>query len=456
MAQEEKLDRIAINVDRKMSNHEALNEWEIIIWVEQKIKQAQERPGVSSFAEIIKKLPLAILLAFDSEHYRSAIFKISETIFERVAEGISARHPEQRVLQREKMPGPLRELVEDEKEYLYIENAALDPRTNYMAELTRDANINDIYFTKVETRSGVWVIVVDGIYPRKIDEEKKDFLAVLCNKIKKIELVRYEVLARIGKEIIGKEIIETQIGTIDYLLNLLSHLFRNKITAMGGLCRRIDKIAGTGNNGHSSNCQKCAEKTRNVVREAREIEQILIQFDLALADIKKATVINIESIPLTRLIREIQMEDPNNSFFIELEDPQTEFALLTDRRKTVKAICRMVQKLTQDNKELITVAATRINQEKIKISLKQSGMNTKNLASLVNIRENGNAKNHSLSDFVVIISSCLLPELGIKIEIDKTVVEFTFRGHMGVSESDHVEFKNREQFLKYPGVKCIY
>jgi hypothetical protein len=455
MAEEEKLDRIALNVDRKMSNHEALNEWEIIIWVEQKIKQAQEQAGVSSFAEIIKKLPLAILLAFDSEHYRSAIFKISETRLERVAEGISARHPEQRVLQREKMSGPLRELVEDEKEFLYIENAALDPRTNYMAELVRDANINDIYFTKVETQSGVWVIVVDGIFPRKIDEEKKDFLAVLCNKIKKIELARYEVLARIGKEIIGKEIIETQIGTIDYLLNLLSHLFRNKITAMGGLCRRIDKIAGTGNNGHGSNCQKCAEKTRNVVKEAREIEQILIQFDLALADIKKATVINLESIPLTRLISEIQTEDPNNSFFIELEDPQTEFALLTDRRKTVKAICRMVQKLTQDNKELITVAATRINQEKIKISLKQSGMNTENLASLVNIRENGNAKNHSLSDFVVIISSCLLPELGIKIEIDKTVVEFTFHGHMGVSASDHVEIKNREQFLKYPGVNCI-
>jgi hypothetical protein len=426
-----------------MSNHEALHEWEIIIWVEQKIKQAQEQAGVSFFAEIIKKLPLAILLAFDSDHYRSSIFKINETTLERVAEGISARHPEQRVLHnREKMSGPLREFVEDEKEDLYIENAALDPRTNYMAELVRDANINDIYFTKVETQSGVWVIVVDGIYPRKIDEGKKDFLAVLCNKIKKIELARYEILARIGKEIIGKEIIETQIGTIDYLLNLLSHLFRNKITAMGGLCRRIDKIAGNGNIGHSDNCQKCAEKTRNVVREAREIEKILIQFDLALADIKKATVINIESIPLARLIREIQAEDPNNDFLIELEDPQTEFALLTDRRKTVKAICRMVQKLTQDNKALITVAATRINQEKIKISLKQNGMNTENLASLVNIRENGTAKNHSLSDFVVIISSCLLPELGIKIEIDKTVVEFTFRGSRGVSESDHVEIKN--------------
>ena len=237
-----------------------------------------------------------------------------------------------------------------------------------------------------------------------------------------------EILARIGKEIIGKEIIETQIGTIDYLLNLLSHLFRNKITAMGGLCRRIDKIAGAGNNGHSDNCQKCVEKTRNVLREAREIEKILIQFDRALADIKKATVLNIENIPLTRLIHEIQIENPNNDFLIELEDPQTEFTLLTDRRKTVKAICRMVQKLTENNKELITVDATRVNQKKIKISLKQSGMNTKNLASLLNIRENGNAKNHSLSDFVVIISSCLLPELGIKMEIEKTLVEFTFHG----------------------------
>jgi len=155
-----------------------------------------------------------------------------------------------------------------------------------------------------------------------------------------------EIQARIGKEIIGKEIIETQIGTIDYLLNLLSHLFRNKITVMGGLCQRIDKIAGAGNNGRSDNCQNCVEKARNVLREAREIEKILIQFDLALADIKKATVLNIENIPLSKLIHEIQTENPKNDFFIEMEDPQAEFTLVTDRRKTVKAICRMVQKLT--------------------------------------------------------------------------------------------------------------
>ncbi len=59
---------------------------------------------------------------------------------------------------------------------------------------------------------------------------------------------------------------------------------------------------------------------KNVVKEAREIEKILNQFDGALADIKKATVLNIESVPLTRLINNIQTEDPNNDFLIELKD----------------------------------------------------------------------------------------------------------------------------------------
>ncbi len=429
------MEELATNVERKISNHESLHEWEVIIWIEQKIKQAQEQAEISSFEEIIKKLPLAIILAFDSAHYRSAIFKITETKLERIAEAISARHPEARVFHREEMPEPFRELVENAKNDLYIENASLDPRTNYMAELVKDASINDIYFTKVETLSGVWLIVVDGIIPRKIDAGKKAFLAVLCHKIKKIEFALNEILARIGKEIIGREIIATQIGTIDYLLNLLSHLFRNKVTAMGGLCRRIDKIAMAGNNGHGGDCERCAEKSKNVVREAREIEQILKQFDHALADIKKATVINLETILLTSLISDIQAEGPGNDFLIALETPQAEFALLTDRRKTVKAIHRMVQKLTQDNKMPITVAAKRIDKEKIKISLKQPGMDTENLARLVNIRDNGNAKNHSLRDFVVIISSCLLPELGIKIEIDKTAVEFTFLGANGETGS---------------------
>ena len=70
----------------------------------------------------------------------------------------------------------------------------------------------------------------------------------------------------------------------------------------------------------------------------------------------------------------------------------------------------------------------RIDKEKIKITLKQKEMNTDNLARLVNMRESGNAKDHSLSDFIVIISCCLLPELGVKIGIDKNVVEFAFRG----------------------------
>ena len=126
-----------------------MQKWEVIIWVEQKIKQAQEQEAVSSFEEIIKKLPLAIMLAFDSDHYRSVIFKITETTLERIAEGISDRHPEERVFHRGEMFGPLRELVEDDKHSLYIQNASLDPRTAYMAELVREANFNDIFLTKV-------------------------------------------------------------------------------------------------------------------------------------------------------------------------------------------------------------------------------------------------------------------------------------------------------------------
>jgi bacterioferritin-associated ferredoxin len=425
------MDRIATNIERRMFIHESLQKWEILIWLDQKIKQAQEQAEVASFEEIIEKLPLSIMLAFDSIHYRSAIYKITDTTLERIAKGGSARLQQEIIFDREKMSSPLRDFVEGEKNNLYIENASLDPRTSYMSKLIRDANINDIYFTKVETSLGVWAIVVEGIYPQKIDEEKKDFLAVLCNRIRKIELERAEILARIGKEII-----ETQIGTIAYLLNLLAHLFRNKITAMGGLCRIIDKIAVTGNNG---DCGKCSEKTQNVLKEAREIEQILTQFDLALADLNKATVINVEPIPLPRLIDEIQAEDPSSDFKMELEDSLTDFALLTDRRKTVKAICRMVKKITQDNKSPIVVGARRIDREKIKMTLKQREMNTENLARLVNIRENGDVKDHSLSDFVVIISCCLLPELGINIEIGQNVVEFAFRVPMSWGQDGFTE-----------------
>jgi hypothetical protein len=412
------MDRIATNIERRMFTHNSLQKWEVIIWVDQKIKEAQEQAEISSFEEIIEKLPLAIMLAFDY-HYRSAIYKITDTTLERIAEGASAGLQEEIIFDREKMSSPLRDFVEGEQNNLYIENASLDPRTSYMFDLIRDANINDIYFTKVETRSEVWVIVVEGIYPQKIDEEKKDFLAVLCNRIRKIELERAETLASIGKEIIA-----TRIGTIAYLLNLLAHLFRNKITAMGGLCIKIDKIAGTCSD---VDCGKCCKKTHSVIKGAREMEQILVQFDHALAELTRATVINIEPIPLPRLIKEIQAEDPSNDFIMELEDPQTDFSLLLDRRKTVKALYRMVKKLTQDNKSPIVVAARRIDKEKIKITLKQKEMNTDNLARLVNMSESGNAKDHSLSDFVVIISCCMLPELGIKIGIDKNMVEFAFQ-----------------------------
>ncbi|MFO7604681.1 MAG: hypothetical protein R6W72_00065 [Desulfurivibrionaceae bacterium] len=420
------MDSLVLNVERKISNHEPLRRWEIIVWIDHKLQQAQAQAAVSSFEEIIRKLPLALMLVFNKDHFRSVIFKITETSLERIADGIAGMHSDGRFFQRDKIIGPLRELIEDRKDNLYIEDVPRDPRNGYIAGLVRDPDVNDIYFVKVETPSGVWVVAVDSISPQKIDPEKKDFLVVLCNKIKKIEQERSEALARIGKEIIT-----TQRGTIDYLLNLLAHLFRNKVTTVGGLCRRIDKIAENGNNGNggvNGDCKKCSEKTKNVIKEAKEIERILLEFDIALADIKKATVINLESIPLTILVSDIQREDPLSDFLIELEDPHSEFFLLTDKRKTVKALCRMVKKLTQVNKKPVKVSAREYNGEKIRISLTQDGIDTESLARLVNVRENGEAKDHSLSDFTVIISSILLPELGITIEVNHATVDFVFRG----------------------------
>lgn len=419
------MDSLALNVERKMSNHEPLRKWEIIVWIDQKLKQAQAEAEASHFEEIIKKLPLALMLAFNKDYYRSVIFKITETCLERIADGIAEMHPDGRFFQRDKIIGPLRELIEDRKDNLYIEDVYRDPRTDDIAGLMREPDVNDIYFVKVETSTGVWVVALDSISPLKIDAGKKDFLVVLCNRIKFIEEERIEVLARIGKEIIM-----TQRGTIDYLLNLLAHLFRNKVAVVGGLCRRIDKMAEHGHNGHNGvngDCKKCSEKTKNVIKEAKEIERILLEFDYALADIKKATVINLESIPLTLLVSDIQKEDPGD-FLIELEDTYNEFFLLTDKRKTVKALCRMVKKLTQENKNPVKVSAREFNGGKVRISLTQEGIDTGSLARLVNVCENCEAKDHSLSDFTVIISSILLPELGITLEVNHSTVDFVLRG----------------------------
>nr|MBC8179793.1 hypothetical protein [candidate division KSB1 bacterium] len=276
------MDKIALNVERKMINHESLHKWEVIVWLDQKLKQEKGDGTTESFEYIIEKLPLAITLTLNKDQYCAVIFKITKTTLIRIAEGIPESYSRERVFPRELLSGPLLELIEKEKDNLYKENASLAPQTDCMAELVNDAHINDIYFTKVDILSGLWVLAVDGRYPQKISKENQEFLNVICEKIQKTSLERTEILTKIGKKVV-----ETQKGTIVYLLNLLMHLFRNKITAMCGLCRRIDKIAVNGNNG---SCEGCSAKTKNVVKEAGEIENILNQFDNALADITKATI----------------------------------------------------------------------------------------------------------------------------------------------------------------------
>ena len=88
----------------------------------------------------------------------------------------------------------------------------------------------------------------------------------------------------------------------------------------------------------------------------------------------------------------------------------------------------MVKELTQYNIGPIIVSAKELTKKKSRFHLSREKLIPENLARLVNIHENGNATDHSLSDFTVIISSSLLTELGVKLVINKTVVEFTFRG----------------------------
>ncbi len=414
---------IVQSVEKKIRELSYLTEWEIIIWIDEKLKEAETKKSLDQFEEIINQLPKAVALAFGISHYRCVLFKVTETTYERVAEAITDRHPKDRIFPREKMSNPIRFLIEKGMQNIYIENPAKDERTKYMLKLITDKNINDIYYSKVETLSGTWILVVDGIIPRKIDHKKMFFLDTLCRKIQIIEKERVELEKKVGKKIV-----ETQVGTVAYLLNLLSHLCRNKITSIGGLCRRIDKIAAgnNGNGGNNGNCQGCFTKTQKVVQEAGAIEEIFRQLDIALHDIKKGTTLNIETVPLSALINDLHDEDPARDFLIEFINPEKDFLLLTDKRKAVKAVCRILSKIAQYNKKPIKISAKKVGKNNIKIFIEQEGIDTDPLKKLIRVYGNEEITDHSMKDFMVIVSSTLLPELGAKLDVRKNNIILTF------------------------------
>ena len=403
-------------IDQKIEKFCKLKEWEVVFWLNEKLCEAKKEEKIEYFESITKMLPKAIILVFGVEDYRSVIFKVTDTTYERVAEGIVSRHPHERIRTREQMGIPIKDLIENKKEHIYIESAILDPRTEYMRELVINERISDIYYTRVTTPSGEWVIVVDGVGEKNIDIDKRKFLDSLGEIIQKIE----EELDEIRKEMRITRC-KIQSGTTTYLIGLLLHLFRNKMMSIGGLCRILYKTAAT--NGDNGSCYKCKEKSQIVLTETQKIEDIFKHFDEAINDIKKAAVLNIEQIPICEIVKDVI--DIHRDTLVEVEPMMDNHLIATDRRKSVKAICRVIDYIIRQNKKPVMLSIER-QKEFIKLILKQENIDTLNLQKIIDSPGSDRMFNHSLFDFRVIISSILLPEMKVSLNIEKRYIELLF------------------------------
>jgi hypothetical protein len=408
--------KIAEEIDRKINEFSELKEWEVVFWLNEKLSEARRKEKIEYFESITKTLPKAIILTFGVDDYRSVIFKVTATTYERIAEGIASRHPTDRVRPREQMGVPVKDLIENKKEHIYIEHAIEDSRTDYMKQLVIDERINDIYYTRVTTPSGEWVIVVDGVGEKNIDIEKRKFLDSLGEIIQKIE----EELNEIKKEI-RTTTRYTRIHTIEYLIGLLFHLFRNKMMSMGGLCRRINKTAIS--NGTNGDCNKCIQKTQMVAADAEELRKIFKDFDDALMDIKKATILNMEKISACEIVKDVI--NIHRDVLVEIEPILDTYMINTDKRKSVKAICRLIESLISQNKNSISIAVEKEKKE-VKLIIKQKDIDTSRLQRIIHSTGVDRRFDHSRSAFKVIISSILLPEMGVSLSIKDDCIELLF------------------------------
>jgi signal transduction histidine kinase len=408
--------KIVEEIDLKIEKFCKLKEWEVVFWLNEKLCEARKKEKVEYFESITKMLPKAIILVFGTEDYRSVIFKITDKTYERVSEAIPERHPKNKISDREKMSDPIRDLIENKKEHIYIKKAIKDPRTQYMKQLIIDENINDIYYTRVTTPSGEWVIVVDGVGKKNIDLEKRKFLDSLGEIIQKIE----EELDEVKKEI-RTTTRKTRIGTIAYLSGLLIHLFRNKMMSIGGLCKRLNKTASS--NGDNGDCLKCKQKTEMVATETERLKEIFKDFDDALLDIEKAAILNIEKISACELINDVI--DIHRDVLVEVKPTPDSCIIATDKRKSVKAICRIIENLIRQNKNTIKISVKK-QAETIKLIIKQENINTAHLRKIVNAPGTDRMIDHSISDFHVIISSILLPEMGVSLNVKDNYIELLF------------------------------
>lgn len=408
------------HIERKIDGMIPLDRREIMLWVNKKMREARKKETVKYFESIINKLARAIALNFGVENYRCVIFKITDSTYERVAEDISERHNKERIFPRDKMPPPIKELVENDTESVYIEDALSNPMTQYMRELVISANIKDMYYSKVVSSSNTWVIVVDGIGEKRVDERKRDFLDILTYTIQNIE----EDLVEIKMEV-KESVVKTKLGVTSFLLELLSHLLGTKTIVIEWCSREITKIAAANGDHNGGNCQKCIPKARAILNDFEALDEILKQFGIAVHDIKKSGEFKITNISFSEIFEEFA--NIYRDVYVELENYEKEFIIATDKRKVAKALCRIIDQLIQKNRREIKISLTRPAPGKIKALIQQEGINTEKLYKLVNLSPACDTiTDHTFKDFNVVISATLLAEIDVNLIVNKDSVEMIF------------------------------
>ena len=407
-------------IEKRILEMLPLERRDVISWANQKLREAIKKETTKYFESILYLLPKAVILSFGID-YRCVIFQITHDTYVRVSEGIPKRHLKDRSFPREEMPPPIKELVENKKIHsIYIKNALTDERTQYMKDLVINTGIKDIYYTKVITPSGIWILVVDGT-TKTINGRKKEFLDMLGFVIQNIEVELAEI-----RTAVKENSTETKIGVTTFLIELLHDKLGNKAVTIEGLINRINKIAKSNGSSNRGNCHNCQKKIEAIVKDSSSITKILKILGEILHDIKQAEKLNIENVPFSQIFNELVEID--REALIELNNPTEEdFIISTDERKSIKAICRIIDQLIQRNKNPIKLSISRLVPGKIKLLINQQDINTKKLEMLINVSPDcKEITDHSFEDFKVFVSATLFSEMDTSLTTNPDSVEIIF------------------------------
>ena len=331
-----KLERI----QEKISQLKELRKWEVLCWLDLMLEKAQindEKRSLEILENIIRKLPLAIILSLKGGiiHNRCVIILVSvrNKQAKRIAEGISTRHPFNRDFRVTKL---LQSLVNDEKNSIYIS----DPKENELVEKQRELikreNITAIYFVKAKTLLGNIVIAMDATGAKEeFSQDERDFLDTISRFLGRIETERERL--KMGMDKIARE---TRINTLGFFVAAISHLFRNGIMTIGGLCNRIEIDVKNGDT------ERLKMKSGIINREAKKISAILQSLAELSHNLSQLETLRLQEYPIGLFMKFIS-DNLNGISINNYCEVCANSLFKTDQRKLEKAVVAIINNLRQ-------------------------------------------------------------------------------------------------------------